>query len=66
MTELLINVAWDGITALEVYNGDNFKYVETFPTWWNLLETLGQHIHEYYRITVHRDLPYDPVRLGDK
>lgn len=52
MTELVISVSWQGITAAEIYCGDDVKYLETFSTWWSLLETLDQFMDSYSLVRI--------------
>ena len=48
----------DGVTAVEVYCGDDCKYAETFPTWAALLARLGQWMPHYASVVVqHRTTP---------
>lgn len=62
MTTLLIEIHWNGFTAIEVRNHDDIKYVETFQTWHELLDTLSQYMQVYATIEVRRVLPTDTHR----
>jgi len=52
MTNLHICVLDDGITAVEVHNGHDIKYVETFNSWAALFFTLGEHMRNYASVEV--------------
>lgn len=55
MTTLTIYVTPNYLTAVEVYCGDDVKYVETFYTWGDLLRTLAQYLTGYALIEIKVD-----------
>lgn len=52
MTTLTISVHSNGLLAVETYCGDTVKYVEGFPTWDALLNTLGEYFEHYAWVEV--------------
>lgn len=67
MVTLEIIVAWDGIAVIEcdARKDIDVTYVETFPTWWHLIEKLGGIMDWWSCISVHRELPYS-LRPGER
>lgn len=61
MVELFIEISWNGITALEIVNGDNIKYFRTFYTWHELIASHADHMKYYASIHVRRILPTDLI-----
>jgi hypothetical protein len=55
MTNLIIFT--DTLTAIEVFCGDDIKYVQTFSTWTLLLDTLGQYMSQYASVEVRSRSP---------
>lgn len=49
MTQLFIIYGTE-LTAIELYCGDDVKYVETFSNWNALLNTLSEHMRHYAEI----------------
>jgi hypothetical protein len=52
MTELLIEVSEQGITAIEIYCGDDVKYIEVFSTWGEMLKSISVFMPAYAYIRV--------------
>jgi hypothetical protein len=50
MTNLLIFT--DTLTAIEIYCGDDIKYVETFPSWEKLLRSISPYFNSYAYIEI--------------
>jgi len=55
MTTLTIYT--DTMTAIEVINGDNVKYVESFNTWQELFNTLEKYFDYYAWIEIKSKSP---------
>lgn len=55
MTNLIIFT--DTLTAIEIYCGDDVKYVETFDNWFDLLKTLAPYFNSYVWIEIKAQSP---------